>query len=171
MARKLDDPRQVSCPDLCRQAVRYASSSPAADLAGGPSEAQENTSFFSPLLMIIIIVYWYLFGNHYTRECIHTGERERNVASLNSPSGSILTPSSCCRHASYAHHLTSCHCPGRKSTGVQCPLQARAAALCSHTALESFKAAARSLAAVPALGACLPADAAFPDCRCAPSTP
>jgi len=37
VARKLDDPRQGSCPDLCRQAVRYASSSPAADLAGGPS--------------------------------------------------------------------------------------------------------------------------------------
>jgi hypothetical protein len=46
VARKLDDPRQGSCPDLCRQAVRYASSSPAADLAGGPSEAQETEVFF-----------------------------------------------------------------------------------------------------------------------------
>ena len=34
---------------------------------------------------MIIIVYWYLFSNHYTRECIHTCERERNVAPLNSP--------------------------------------------------------------------------------------
>ena len=33
----------------------------------------------------MIIVYWYLFSNHYTRECIHTCERERNVAPLNSP--------------------------------------------------------------------------------------
>ena len=50
VARKLDDPRQGSCPDLCRQAVRYASSSPAADLAGGPSEAlrPRKQRFFSP---------------------------------------------------------------------------------------------------------------------------
>ena len=34
---------------------------------------------------MIIIVYWYLYSNRYTRECIHTGERERNVTSLNSP--------------------------------------------------------------------------------------
>ena len=24
--------------------------------------------------MMMMIVYWYLFSNHYTRECIHTGE-------------------------------------------------------------------------------------------------
>ena len=35
--------------------------------------------------LVMMIVYWYLFSNHYTRECIHIGERERNVASLNSP--------------------------------------------------------------------------------------
>jgi hypothetical protein len=34
---------------------------------------------------VVMVVYWYLFSNHYTRECIHTGERERNVASLNIP--------------------------------------------------------------------------------------
>ena len=31
------------------------------------------------VMMMMMIVYWYLFSNHYTRECIHTGERERNV--------------------------------------------------------------------------------------------
>ena len=35
--------------------------------------------------MMMMIVYWYLFSNHYTRECIHTCEKERDVAPLNSP--------------------------------------------------------------------------------------
>ena len=32
--------------------------------------------------MMMIVVYWYLFSNHYTRECIHTCERERTVSAL-----------------------------------------------------------------------------------------
>ena len=31
-----------------------------------------------------MIVYWYLFSNHYTRECIHTCERERTCGSSQS---------------------------------------------------------------------------------------
>ena len=27
-------------------------------------------------ITMMMIVYWYLFSNHYTRECIHTGESE-----------------------------------------------------------------------------------------------
>ena len=41
--------------------------------------------FLYVCLLMMIIVYWYLFSNHYTRECIRTGERESNIASLNSP--------------------------------------------------------------------------------------
>jgi len=57
--------------------------------------------------MMIIIVYWYLFSNHYTLECIHTGEKKsgRNF-SVESP-GLLLAPSSWCLHASHANHLAS----------------------------------------------------------------
>jgi len=31
-------------------------------------------------LMMIIVVYWYLFSNHYTLECIHTGEKKKKAS-------------------------------------------------------------------------------------------
>ena len=45
-----------------------------------------------------MIVYWYLFSNHYTRECIHICEEERNVAPLKVPGlciGPLLVVSAC----------------------------------------------------------------------------
>jgi hypothetical protein len=62
-------------------------------------------------MMMIVTVYWYLFshGNHYTRECIHTGERERNVTSLNSPRALYQPPP----HGvgmHHARHITSSPC-------------------------------------------------------------
>jgi len=59
---------------------------------------------------VMMIVYWYLFSNHYTRECIHTCERERTCGSSQSSPGFVLAPSSWCRHASHAHHLPSPPC-------------------------------------------------------------
>jgi len=35
--------------------------------------------------MMMMIVYWYLFSNHYTLECIHMCEEERNVSPLKGP--------------------------------------------------------------------------------------
>ena len=78
---------------------------------------------------MMMIVYWYLFSNHYTRECIHTCERERTCGSSQSSPGFVLAPSSWCRHASHAHHLPSppCLVSSQAGFGMQCysPLHAR----------------------------------------------
>ena len=78
---------------------------------------------------MMMIVYWYLFSNHYTRECIHTCERERTCGSSQSFPGFVLAPSSWCRHASHAHHLPSppCLVSSQAGFGMQCysPLQTR----------------------------------------------
>ena len=52
-----------------------------------------------PVIMMMMIVYWYSFSNHYTRECIHTCERERTCGSSQSSPGFVLAPSLWCRHA------------------------------------------------------------------------
>ena len=72
--------------------------------------------------VMMMIVYWYLFSNHYTRECIHTCERERKCGSSQSSPGFILAPSSWCRHASHAHHLPSLPClvSSQAGFGMQC---------------------------------------------------
>ena len=76
-----------------------------------------------------MIVYWYLFSNHYTRECIHTCERERTCGSSQSSPGFVLAPSSWCRHALHAHHPPSppCLVSSQAGFGMQCysPLQTR----------------------------------------------
>jgi hypothetical protein len=76
-----------------------------------------------------MIVYWYSFSNHYTRECIHTCERERTCGSSQSSPGSMLAPSSWCRHALHAHHPPSppCLVSSQAGFGMQCysPLHAR----------------------------------------------
>jgi len=78
---------------------------------------------------MMMIVYWYLFSNHYTRECIHTCERERTCGSSQSFPGFVLAPSSWCRHASHAHHPPSppCLVSSQAGFGMQCysPLHAR----------------------------------------------
>ena len=78
---------------------------------------------------MMMIVYWYLFSNHYTRECIHTCERERTCGSSQSFPGFVLAPASWCRHASHAHHLLSppCLVSSQAGFGMQCcsPLHAR----------------------------------------------
>ena len=80
-------------------------------------------------VMMMMIVYWYSFSNHYTRECIHTCERERTCGSSQSSPGSMLAPSSWCRHASHAHHPPSppCLVSSQAGFGMQCysPLHAR----------------------------------------------
>ncbi len=70
----------------------------------------------------MMIVYWYSFSNHYTRECIHTCERERTCGSSQSSPGSMLAPSSWCRHASHAHHPPSppCLVSSQAGFGMQC---------------------------------------------------
>lgn len=49
--------------------------------------------------LMMMIVYWYLFSNHYTLECIHRCEKkERNVAPLKVPGlymGPLLVVSAC----------------------------------------------------------------------------
>jgi hypothetical protein len=76
-----------------------------------------------------MIVYWYSFSNHYTRECIHTCERERTCGSSQSSPGFVLAPSLWCRHASHAHHPPSppCLVSSQAGFGMQCysPLHAR----------------------------------------------
>ena len=78
---------------------------------------------------MMMIVYWYSFSNHYTRECIHTCERERTCGSSQSSPGSMLAPSSWCRHALHAHHPPSppCLVSSQAGFGMQCysPLHAR----------------------------------------------
>ena len=68
------------------------------------------------------VVYWYSFSNHYTRECIHTCERERTCGSSQSSPGFVLAPSSWCRHASHAHHPPSppCLVSSQAGFGMQC---------------------------------------------------
>jgi hypothetical protein len=46
---------------------------------GAPRQAQVLTA--GP--EVVMVVYWYLFSNHYTRECIHTGERDLSGSSRN----------------------------------------------------------------------------------------
>ena len=79
--------------------------------------------------LMMMIVYWYSFSNHYTRECIHTCERERTCGSSQSSPGSMLAPSSWCRHALHAHHPPSppCLVSSQAGFGMQCysPLHAR----------------------------------------------
>ena len=78
---------------------------------------------------MMMIVYWYSFSNHYTRECIHTCERERTCGSSQSSPGSMLAPSSWCLHALHAHHPPSppCLVSSQAGFGMQCcsPLHAR----------------------------------------------
>ena len=80
-------------------------------------------------LMMMMIVYWYSFSNHYTRECIHTCERERTCGPSQSSPGFMLAPSSWCRHALHAHHPPSppCLVSSQAGFGMQCysPLHAR----------------------------------------------
>ena len=70
--------------------------------------------------MMMMIVYWYSFSNHYTRECIHTCKRERTCGSSQSSPGFVLAPSSWCRHASHAHHLPSPPCLVSPKRGLAC---------------------------------------------------
>ena len=78
---------------------------------------------------MMMIVYWYSFSNHYTRECIHTCERERTCGSSQSSPGFMLAPSSWCWHALHAHHPPSppCLVSSQAGFGMQCysPLQTR----------------------------------------------
>jgi len=69
---------------------------------GGLVHPAAVTSSRCFLFVMMIVVYWYLFSNHYTRECIHTGERERNVrvTSLNSPRA-LYQPSKYSSHISF----------------------------------------------------------------------
>jgi hypothetical protein len=80
-------------------------------------------------MMMMMIVYWYSFSNHYTRECIHTCERERTCGPSQSSPGFMLAPSSWCRHALHAHHPPSppCLVSSQAGFGMQCysPLHAR----------------------------------------------
>ena len=73
-------------------------------------------------LLMMMIVYWYSFSNHYTRECIHTCERERTCGSSQSSPGFMLAPSSWCRHALHARHPPSPPCLVSSQTGfgMQC---------------------------------------------------
>ena len=86
-----------------------------------PPNSWPWSSYWSSSKMMMI-VYWYLFSNHYTRECIHTCERERTCGSSQSSPGFVLAPSSWCRHASHAHHPPSppCLVSSQAGFGMQC---------------------------------------------------
>ena len=42
--------------------------------------------------LVMMIVYWYLFSNHYTRECIHIGETKKRASLLFRVPGPCISP-------------------------------------------------------------------------------
>ena len=43
-------------------------------------------------VLMMMLVYWYLFSNHYTLECIHICEEERNASPLKGPRALCMPP-------------------------------------------------------------------------------